>query len=325
MQYQKVPFDTRGTKPLFKYSISPVSCVQIRLSYSSIFHNLGSMDNGIQHRIHKFLPWEPPVQQLLLQRNSRMKFNVIDNIRIVLVETTHPGNIGATARAMRAMRHRNLYLVRPKIFPSAEATVRAAGADDVLAQARVVDSLADAVADCTRVIATSARERSIPWPVQTPWECAGELVNIARKSPVALVFGRESSGLSNAELELCNSVVHIPTDTGFTSLNIASAVQIICYEIMKVCAGPADHAADTATWMAPVDQSRMQLFYQCLEQCMIDIGFLDPVKPRRLMRRMKRLFNRAQPDQGELNILRGFLAAIQEILKTRTGSNNDPG
>lgn len=254
-----------------------------------------------------------------------MKFNVIDNIRIVLVETTHPGNIGATARAMKTMRHRNLYLVRPKIFPSAEATVRAAGADDVLAQARVVDSLAVAVTDCNRVIATSARERSIPWPALDPRVCATDVVNSARAGPVAIVFGRESSGLSNAELELCNSVVQIPTNTGFSSLNIASAVQIICYEIMRACDEPADPGLAGRDRIPLADHGRMQQLFHHLEQCMIDVGYLDPARPKWLMRRMKRLLNRAQPDQSETNILRGFLAAIQEILKTRTGRNNGSG
>jgi TrmH family RNA methyltransferase len=244
-----------------------------------------------------------------------MKFNIIDNIRIVLVETTHPGNIGATARAMKTMQHRNLYLVRPKIFPSAESTARATGADDVLASTQVVDSLAAAVADCQLVIATSARERSIPWPALDPRECATEVVNIAREYPVAIVFGRESSGLTNDELESCNSVVQIPTNKEFSSLNIASAVQIICYEIMRACDEPtvSDVASIDQTSLA--DHGQMQQLYQHLEQCMVEVEFLDPEKPRRLMRRMKRLYNRSHLDQNELSILRGFLAAVMDKLK----------
>ncbi|MEE8321890.1 MAG: RNA methyltransferase [Gammaproteobacteria bacterium] len=248
-----------------------------------------------------------------------MKFNIIDNIRIVLVGTTHPGNIGATARAMKTMRLKNLYLVRPKIFPSAESTARATGADDILANAKVFDSLTAAVADCSSVIATSARERSIPWPALDPRACATDIVNTARENPVAFVFGRESSGLSNDELELCNSVVQIPTNTGYSSLNIASAVQIICYEIMRACDEPAVSGVVSADQAPLADHDQMQKLYQHLEQCMIDIGFLDPEKPRRLMRRMKRLFNRAQLDQNEMSILRGFLAAVQEIVRSDNG------
>ena len=244
-----------------------------------------------------------------------MKSNIVDNIRVVLVETTHPGNIGATARAMKTMQHRNLYLVRPKIFPSAESTARATGADDVLASAQVVDSLVAAVSDCQLVIATSARERSIPWPALDPGECATEVVNIASKNPVAIVFGRESSGLTNEELELCNSVVQIPTNKEFSSLNIASAVQIICYEIMKVCDKSANTNISSTEQTPLADHGQMQQLYQHLEQCMIEVEFLDPEKPRRLMRRMKRLFNRAYLDQNELSILRGFFAAVQEKLK----------
>ena len=198
----------------------------------------------------------------------------------------------------------------------------AAGADDILARAQIVDSLTEAVSDCSRVVATSARRRSIPWPSQSPRVCVAEMTRAAREGPVAFVFGRESSGLSNSELELCNSVVQIPTNSEFRSLNIASAVQIICYEMMLACDGHTDNPTDDGEQAAPADHNQMQQFYQHLQQCMTDVGFFDPAKPRRLMRRMKRLFNRAQPDVNEMNILRGFLASIQDgIKKGMTGKS----
>ena len=243
--------------------------------------------------------------------------SIIENIRIVMVATTHPGNIGAAARAMKTMGHKSLYLVKPKIFPSAEATARAAGADDILANVIVCDSLDAALQDCKLVIATSARSRSIPWPVYEPRECATKIVDIAQTGQVALVFGRESSGLSNEELERCNAMVQIPGNPEFSSLNIASAIQILCYEILetmlKIHGTESNSEADFP--LATTDQ--MNKFYEHLEQCMIDIDFYDPEKPRRLMRRLKRLFNRAQLDENEMNILRGLLAAAQDAARKK--------
>lgn len=239
--------------------------------------------------------------------------NIFDKTRIVLVGTTHPGNIGAAARAMKTMSQDQLYLVEPKIFPSAEATSRATGADDVLASATVCSSLKDAIAGCDLVIGTSARTRSIPWPMVLPRECA-ETVSDAKYSSVAIVFGRENSGLSNEELELCNLVMQIPTNEAYSSLNLASAVQIICYEIHLL--GINNTTIDTSESDALlVKQDKMEMFYQHLEQCMIDIGFHDVDNPRLLMHRMRRLFNRAQLEESECNILRGILAKVQEKIK----------
>ena len=156
--------------------------------------------------------------------------SIFNKVNIVLVGTTHPGNIGATARAMKTMNHRNLRLVNPLEFPSAEASSRAAGADDVLAECRQFSSLEDAIKDCDLVIGTSARVRGIPWPMILPRECAKK-ISEETYSSVAIVFGKESSGLSNEELQLCNMVLKIPTNSQYNSLNLAAAVQIICYEI----------------------------------------------------------------------------------------------
>ncbi len=240
---------------------------------------------------------------------TRMK-NILDKTRIVLVGTTHPGNIGAAARAMKTMSQEKLYLVEPKIFPSAEASARATGADDILANATVCSDLKEAISDCDLVIGTSARIRSIPWPLVFPRECA-KTISENKYSSVAIVFGRENSGLSNEELELCNLVLQIPANTEYSSLNLASAVQLICYEIYLL--GISDSSNELLESDSPlVDQDKMEMFYQHLEKCMVDIGFHDPENPRLLMHRMRRLFNRAQLEENECNILRGILAKVQD-------------
>ncbi len=239
--------------------------------------------------------------------------NIFDKARIVLVGTTHPGNIGAAARAMKTMSQDNLYLVSPKIFPSAEATARATGADDILASAKVFPSLKEAISDCDLVVGTSARTRSIPWPVVLPRECA-EMISENKYSSAAIVFGRENSGLSNEELELCNLVLQIPANLEYSSLNLASAVQIICYEIYLL--GINDNSIESPKSDSPLaNQDKMEMFYQHLEECMVDIGFHDVENPRLLMHRMRRLFNRAQLEESECNILRGILAKVQDKIK----------
>ena len=238
------------------------------------------------------------------------------NIRFVLMGTTHPGNIGAAARAMKSMGLTQMHLVQPKIFPSADATAMASGADDLLSAAIVGDSLEAAVADCSLIVATSARRRSIPWPVLTPHDCARHIVDAAARGPVAVVFGREHAGLKNEELELCRQMIQIPTAENFRSLNLASAVQLVAYEIRQVALGgeaPSDpEIRDLAT------AGQMADLYAHLRETMIAVGFFDPKKPRRLQTRLRRLLNRAAPGQEEVQILRGFLAAVGDKLKPRS-------
>lgn len=237
--------------------------------------------------------------------------NSIDNsVHIVLVGATHPGNIGAAARAMKTMGQQRLRLVQPRHFPSAEAAARAAGADDVLTRARVYASLEEAVADCSVVVAVSARRRNLSLPVYSPRQFASR----CGAGRTAILFGRESSGLSNAEMQHCNCSVRIPSNPQYRSLNLAAAVQLVCYELWLLQADqgperPPDKAAPLAS------QADMERFYQHLLEVMIDSGFHDPGRPRRLMARMRRLFNRAQLDSNELNILRGLLAALQKRSK----------
>ncbi len=251
-------------------------------------------------------------------RSTQVTFDMadqpLDHIRIILIETSHPGNIGAAARAMKCMGLTRLYLVQPGRFPCAEATARASGADDVLAGAVVCDSLQEAVADCGLVIGASARQRRIPWPMLEPREAAGRALRAsAVDTGVALVFGREHSGLTNEEMELCHSLVTIPTNPEFSSLNLAAAVQVLCYELRQCAGAGLETVAGSRDSQVPSATAEdMERLYQHLEQVMIGTGFLDPDKPRRLMRRLRRLFNRAGLDRQELQILRGFLAAIEK-------------
>jgi len=232
-----------------------------------------------------------------------------NNIRIVMVNTSHPGNIGAAARAMKNMGLTELVLVDPENFPHADATARASGADDILQQAMVCQSLEEAISGCTRVYGASARLRSLPWPLSEPRQMAEQVVAEAVHSPVAIVLGREHSGLTNDELEICNALVHIPCNEQFSSLNVAAAVQVLSYEInMAAREGSIEQQGDSEA--ATADE--LERLFKHLEQTLVDIDFLDPEKPRQLMRRLRRLYNRAVPEQTEVNILRGILTATQK-------------
>lgn len=238
------------------------------------------------------------------------------SIRIVLVGTTHPGNIGAVARAMKNMGIQDLALVSPLRFPHSEATARASGAVDILKNASVTDSLAEALKDCVYVVGASARSRAINWPTLEPRECAGKLLEESQAGPVAAVFGPEKYGLTNEHLDLCDALLTIPTNPDFSSLNLGMAVQVLTYELRAagIDRSPSNYEPD-----APLATSGdMEYFYTHLEDVLTDLKFLNPDNPRHLMRRLRRLFIRARPDQNELNILRGILTAVE-----RKGSRND--
>lgn len=229
---------------------------------------------------------------------------------MVLSHTSHPGNIGAAARAMKTMGLEQLWLVNPQHFPDAEATARASGADDLLAVARVCTGIDEALRDCRLVIGASARSRSIPCPVIDPAECARMAGAESTQGQVAILFGCEQSGLSNAEIDRCHYLVQIPANPEYGSLNLAAAVQIIGYELRvahlrQAVAPPADDRV-------PVTAGEMERFYAHLEQVLVELEFLDPNNPRQLMRRLRRLYSRARPDANEMNILRGILSAAQQ-------------
>lgn len=234
---------------------------------------------------------------------------ILNNLHIVLVGTSHPGNIGGAARAMKNMGLSGLRLVRPARFPSAEATARASGADDVLAAAACHATLRAAVADCTLVLGTSARSRSLPWPTLDARAAALRAVEAARHGPVAVVFGCEQSGLSNEELAHCAALVSIPTDPVYSSLNLAAAVQILAYELRLAAGAPGPAAPDPDT--APAPAADLERLYEHLEAVLVQVGFLDPSNPRHTMRRLRRLLGRAGPDRNEVAILRGILTAVQ--------------
>jgi TrmH family RNA methyltransferase len=234
----------------------------------------------------------------------------LGRIRIVLIDTTHPGNIGATARAMKVMGVSQLHLVNPALYPHAEATARASGADDILKYARVHETLESALDGCSLVLGTSARLRSLPMPQLNVRSAAEKALTDVGDQDVAILFGRERHGLTNDQMQRCHQLVHIETNPEYGSLNLAQAVQLIAYEIRMAALGTGKLSVPPADWV-PVDAGQMELFYRHLEQTLLELEFLNPKQPKKLMMRLRRLFNRARPDQNEMNILRGILAAAQ--------------
>jgi tRNA/rRNA methyltransferase/tRNA (cytidine32/uridine32-2'-O)-methyltransferase len=235
---------------------------------------------------------------------------LLAQIRVVLVQTSHPGNIGAAARAMKTMGLTQLYLVAPSDFPSAEATARASGADDLLARAVVCERLEQALEGCLLVLGTSARRRALQWPELSAREAAPLALDKAGAGPVALVFGRERSGLTNEELDRCRYLVHIPSNPDYNSLNLGSAVQVLAYELRaSLPDGKPPVRPEPGEEPAPADA--LEDLYGHLEVTLAEIGFLDPDNPRHLMRRLRRLFNRAELSRNEVQILRGILSGVQ--------------
>lgn len=232
----------------------------------------------------------------------------LSRVRIVLVQTSHPGNIGAAARAMKTMGLGDLWLVRPQQFPGADATAMASGAEDVLESASVVDSLDEALADCSVAIATSARSRSLAWPELDPQECAATAVNAACGGQAAIVFGRERTGLTNAELDRCSHVVTIDANPDYSSLNLAAAVQVLSYELRK--AASSGSRPERSPESPPASREELERLFLHFESVLWDRDFLDRNNPQHLMRRLRRLFNRAEPDYNEVQILRGILKTL---------------
>ena len=240
----------------------------------------------------------------------------LSKIKIVLVETSHPGNIGGVARAMKNMGLSRLVLVNPKQFPSQEASSRASGAGDILGQAQVFDTLEAALADSRIVIGASARLRKVAWP-QLDVRQTATLARQQVDDGIALVFGREDSGLTNAEMDLCHYLAHIPSNPDYSSLNLAAAVQVFSYEL-RLAFKQNETVSNRGYRFALASSSQMEGFYQHLQQTLFDLAFLDTQKNARFMRRMRRLFNRAQLDAREVDILRGMMRAAQ--VKSRASS-----
>lgn len=232
----------------------------------------------------------------------------LDRIRIVLSRTSHPGNIGAAARAMKTMGLGHLWLVQPASFPDPVAEARASGAGDLLAAARVVGSLEEALEGTILAAAVTARRRERSVPVRNAREAAPELVSFAEKGEVALVFGNETSGLTNDEVGLCSMPVTIPANPAFSSLNLGAAVQLLCYELRIAALDPvppAEPLPDLAAF------EEVEGFHRHLERAMTVSGFYDPANPKRLLQRLRRLFGRIRLEKEEVNILRGIISALE--------------
>ena len=243
---------------------------------------------------------------------SIIKSSIFENVRIVLCQTSHPGNIGSTARAMKTMGFKNLYLVQPAKYPNEQATAMAAGADDVLDNAIVTQTLSDALVGCAFAIGLSARKRYLSHETVNAREAALQANNYALTQPVALVFGTEMSGLTNAELDCCQLLAMIPANSEYSSLNLAMAVQLVCYEL-RMTTADANINAPAGEVLATNDE--LERFYAHLEDTLLHIGYLNPNAPKKLFERMRRLYSRARLEKEEVNLLRGVLTLTKEPRK----------
>jgi TrmH family RNA methyltransferase len=243
--------------------------------------------------------------------------DLLARVRVVLVSPRHPGNIGSAARAMKNMGLSALVLVRPECELDEKARAQAAHAADLLESARIVDDLAAAVAGCVWVVATSARPRHLGDEPMTPWAAASRILERASTGMVALVFGSERVGLTNEELERCHATARIPASDEYSSVNLAAAVQIFGYELSKAAMpeAPAVALKRDHPHYAPPTSEEVERFYEHLERALLKTGFLDPKNPGLLMRRLRQLFNRTQPDSNELAILRGILTTVEKPKK----------
>lgn len=240
---------------------------------------------------------------------------MLQNIRIVLVETSHTGNMGSVARAMKTMGLTNLWLVNPLVKPDSQAIALAAGASDVIGNAQIVDTLDEALAGCSLVVGTSARSRTLPWPMLDPRECGLKSISEAAQAPVALVFGRERVGLTNDELQKCHYHVAIAANPEYSSLNLAMAVQVIAYEVRMAWLASQEQGESVAAEVEEVAYplvDDLERFYGHLEQTLLSTGFIRADHPGQVMNKLRRLFTRARPESQELNILRGILASIEQ-------------
>jgi TrmH family RNA methyltransferase len=243
------------------------------------------------------------------------KSNLLKQFRIILCETSHAGNIGSVARAMKTMGFSNLYLVNPKDFPSKHAQALACGAKDILQKTIVVTSLEKALKNINHVIGFTTRKRELTQPHKNVRELSKQLFNEAKNNKIALIFGNETNGLSNLELQHCKTLGFIDANSKYSSLNLAQAVQIVCYEIRMASSLPSINKILAKTKKDYVSYELQNGFYNHLEEILNEIGFLKKIQADRLMTRLKLLFNRTQMEKEEINILRGILSSIQKKLK----------
>lgn len=236
---------------------------------------------------------------------------MLKNVRIVLVETFHPGNIGAAARALKNMGLSQLWLVNPRDFPSDEAHSRAAGATDLLESARVVQSLEEAIADCQLIIGTSARERAYDLPLQDLEMAAEQIWQESQTGEIAILFGRETTGLNNKEMLMCNRHLFIEANPEYPVLNVSQAIQLVCYEVRRSALKTNRSNMEPAPYPR---QHEMVLFFEHLERVLRRINFIIPQHEGRVLDKFRRYFNRTRPEKAEMGMLRGMLNAVEETL-----------
>lgn len=237
---------------------------------------------------------------------------MLNNVKVVLVGTSHSGNIGSAARAMKVMGLSNLVLVDPQCSVDEQALALAAGAGDIAENAKIVSTLTEAVADCSLVVGSSARSRTLEWPMLEPRECGVKFVEEGQTAPVALVFGRERTGLTNDELQTCHYHVCIPANPEYSSLNLAMAVQTLSYEVRMAYLEREQSQYDVPEQAEYPRHKELELFFQHLEKVATNTQFISEDQPGKVMNKLRRLFNRARPEAQELNILRGILTSIEK-------------
>ncbi len=242
--------------------------------------------------------------------------NPLDNIRIVLINTQFPGNIGAVARAMKNMGLSRLYLVNPGCQLDKEAFIRATSATNILENSITADTLSEVISDCHLVVGTSTRDRGMSLPLLTARESGEQIALEAMNTQVAVVFGQESCGMQAEDLQQCNFHGYIPANPDYSSLNLGAAVQTFCYEIFQASEAARAQPRDNA-YQYPQTKD-MEYFYEHLEKILMDVNFIIPQHPGQIMQRLRRLFNRARPDEKELNILRGVLSAIEKNFSNKS-------
>jgi len=243
---------------------------------------------------------------------------MLSNVKVVLVGTSHSGNIGSAARAMKVMGLSEMVLVDPLCEVDAQAVALAAGASEIALNARIVNNLEDAIENCGLVVGTSARSRTLEWPMLDPRECGEKFAQEGQKYPVALVFGRERTGLTNEELQKCHFHVSIPANPEYSSLNLAMAVQTLCYEIRVAYLNQVQSQYAPQEELEYPRHKELEMFYEHLEKVMIETQFISQAQPGQVMNKLRRMFNRARPEAQELNTLRGVLTAIEKSLMNKS-------
>lgn len=242
---------------------------------------------------------------------------MLNNVKVVLVGTSHSGNIGSAARAMKVMGLTNLVLVDPQCKVDEQTLALAAGAADIAENAIIVKTLNEAVADCSLVVGSSARSRTLEWPMLEPRECGQKFVSEGQSSPVALVFGRERTGLTNEELQTCHYHVCIPANPDYSSLNLAMAVQTLSYEIRMAYLERQQSQYTVEEESVYPRHKELEMFFEHLEKVAIDTQFINREQPGQVMNKLRRLFHRARPESQELNILRGVLSSIEKRISSK--------